>query len=205
MIPLPHCEVSRLEDTFQRNLSSLQPLASDQLKSNTGLPHRPGYGTRGREIILWANHFEMDPDPDLILHRYNIVVRQIALESMPSEKTAPAEQNIPTGPNKSTKKDMPSRKKLSQVIRLLLDAPVLANLKDDIVADFKTTLLSHEKLDSDALEHRIQYRAENEPVPRANAARYQIFLEYQKPLAVNDLVKFRKSEDSNSSCGDKSD
>jgi eukaryotic translation initiation factor 2C len=37
-------------------------------------PPRPAYGTQGRQIILWANYFDMIPSKDLVLYRYHVDV-----------------------------------------------------------------------------------------------------------------------------------
>lgn len=103
-------------------------------------PCRPGYGTRGQKIILWTNYFEMIPSPDLLLYRYNVAVQPAA-----------------TG------------KKLSQIIRLLLKLPKYGDFQNDIVTDFKSTLVSRRRLSPDAAELAIQYRAEGEDEPRAHA------------------------------------
>ena len=37
-------------------------------------PVRPGYGTRGTPVILWANFFELITKKDVPVYRYDILV-----------------------------------------------------------------------------------------------------------------------------------
>ena len=38
------------------------------------LPRRPGSGTKGRSIRLFANLFRVDIDPELVLYHYDVVI-----------------------------------------------------------------------------------------------------------------------------------
>src|ERR1700753_3656636 len=39
-----------------------------------GMPLRPGFGTMGREILLWTNYFELVSYGELTLYRYSIEI-----------------------------------------------------------------------------------------------------------------------------------
>lgn len=80
-------------------------------------------------------------------------------------------------------------KKLIQIIRLVLEE--LMPHKDDIVTDFKSTLLCRKKLDDQTII--IQYRAEGEDEPRARATQYTVQLRLTNVLAVSELTEFLTS------------
>lgn len=144
------------------------------LQIDAEFPCRPGYGTRGQKIILWTNYFEMIPSPDLLLYRYNVAVQPAA-----------------TG------------KKLSQIIRLLLKLPEYGDFQNDIVTDFKSTLVSRRRLSPDAAELAIQYRAEGEDEPRAHAQTYRLRVEETGTLTVSELTDYLTSTTVNTAYADK--
>ena len=138
-IPPPSTAVTKLEDAYQKNLSdTLQGLSGLSLSGKTRQhPSRPGYGTRGANVLLWANYFEVATNPALVLYRYNISVSPTV-----------------------------AGKKLIQVVRLLLEGP-LANFRDDIVTDFKSILFSRTKLESSIFGVTYKAEGEDEPLPNA--------------------------------------
>ena len=103
----------------------------------------------------------MIPSPDLLLYRYNVAVQPAA-----------------TG------------KKISQIIKLLLQLPEYGDFQDDIVPDFKSTLVSRRRLVPDAAGSAIQYRAEGEDEPRAHAQTYRLRVEETGTLAVSELTDY---------------
>ena len=171
-IPPPSPQVTKVEDLFQRSLSSGGGLGGLQIDAK--FPHRPGYGTRGQKIILWTNYFEMIPSPDLLLYRYNVAVQPAA-----------------TG------------KKLNQIIKLLLQLPEYGDFQDDIVTDFKSTLVSRRRLSPDTAERAIPYRAEGEDEPRANAQTYRLRVEETGSLTVSALTNHLTSTNVSTAYADK--
>ena len=133
-----------------------------QIESN--FPVRPGYGTKGEKVTLWANYFELIPNPDLVLYRYNVSV-------------APEAKG----------------KLLSQIIRLLLGLPEYANFQRDIVTDFKSTLISHRRFNPDMREATIQYRSEGEDEPPLRVKTYQVRVEETGTFTVSDLSDYLAS------------
>ena len=87
----------------------------------------------------------MVPDPKLILFRYDISVSPEA-----------------------------SGRKLGQIIRLFLETPEMTPIQSDIVTDFKSTLISRQKLQKDEMVVEFQYRSENEDDPRQGATKYHV-------------------------------
>lgn len=116
----------------------------------------------------------MIASPDLLLYRYDVAVQPAA-----------------TG------------KKLNQIIKLLLKLPEYAEFQDVIVTDFKSTLVSCNRLSPDAAELAVQYRAEGEDEPRANAQHYRLRVEERGTLTVSELTDFLSSTNLNSAYSDK--
>lgn len=106
----------------------------------------------------------MIPSPDLTIYRYNVVV-----------------QANTTG------------KTLSQIIRLLLELPGYGEFQDDVVTDFKSTLVSKRRLNPDVAELAIQYRAEVEDEPRANSQTYQLRVKETGTLTVSEPTDYLTS------------
>jgi hypothetical protein len=84
-------------------------------------------------------------------------------------------------------------KKLNQVIRLLLESPDLASVREDIVTDFKSTMISRQRFQEDEKGIDIQYRSEKEDEPREDATTYHVRLLYTKTLRVSDLMNYLTS------------
>lgn len=139
-IPSPSTQVTQVEDSFQKGLSSGGGFGIEGLRIGANFPCRPGYGTRGSKVILWTNYFEIIPSQKLALYHYNVAVQPVA-----------------TG------------KKLSRIIRLLLSLPEYGEFRDDRVRDIRSTLVSRRELLNINSDAAIQYQAEGEDQPRANA------------------------------------
>ena len=110
----------------------------------------------------------MIPSPDLLLYRYNVTVQPAA-----------------------------TRKKLSQIIKLLLQLPEHSDFQDNIVTDFKSTLVSRRRLAPDIAELVIQYMVKGEDEPRANAQTYQLRVEKTGTLTVSELTDYLTSTNVN--------
>lgn len=144
------------------------------LQIGANFPSRPGYGTRGPKITLWTNYFEITPSQKLVLYRYNVAVQPAA-----------------TG------------KKLSQIIRLLLSLPEYGNFRDDIVTDFRSTLISRRDLSNISSDVAIRYQAEGEDQPRAYAPSYQLRIQQTGTFTVSELTKYLNSANLNTTYADK--
>ena len=173
-VPAPSTEVTRVEDLFQKSNSSGGPLDMGRLQLDEKFPRRPGYGTRGQKVVLWTNYFELIPPPDLVLYRYNIGVQPAVVG-----------------------------KKLLQVIKLLLEIPPYKECRDDIVTDFKSTLISRRRLHSGIAEYAIQYKAEGEDEPKEKAPTYKVKVEETGTLTVSQLTEYLTATSLNSTYADK--
>jgi len=134
----------------------------ERLRLQETFPLRPDYGAKGTNIVLWANYFALTPSPQLVLYRYDLSVSPVA-----------------TG------------RKLTQIIRLLLQSSELQSAKEDVVTDFKSTLISRTKLDDQTI--RVKYRGEGEDDPSDKAAEYKVQLQYTNTLPVAELVQYLTS------------
>lgn len=133
-VPAPDQTVTKTEDA----LLSGKGVDLSTLGLTEAFPRRPNYGTKGAEVVLWANYVAMTASPKLILYRYDISVSPAA-----------------TG------------KKLTQIIRLVLGASELAAYQHDIVSDFKSTLISRQKFADVAITVPYRKEGEEEPLDNA--------------------------------------
>jgi eukaryotic translation initiation factor 2C len=128
------------------------------------MPQRPGFGTLGRPITLWANFFgltvESQAEPEFF--RYNLKV------------TGSSGAPDPTG------------KKLKRVVRLLLDDHLTTD-GNSIVTDFAANLFSRVKLEEDTT-YRVRYRAEGEEEAAPDAKTYEVRVGLSGSLTVSDLL-----------------
>ena len=172
-IPEPRPDITKAEDDYVKQIKSsgLPDITALQITDGAErFPRRPGYGTKGKPVKLWANYFELIPPTDLQLYRYSIKVTE--------------------------KKQDVVGKKLNQVFRLLLDMPPFAAHRRDIVTDFKAQIISRVEFDDDAIEaapKQIQYRAEGEDEPRINAPYYNIAYQPAGSVTVSDLTDYLTS------------
>ncbi|KAK5652265.1 hypothetical protein OQA88_10613 [Cercophora sp. LCS_1] len=162
-VPPPDAVVNRAENTLQAGKDALR---ERELLLERSFPHRPGYGTAGKPVTLWANYVEMAVSPDLKLHRYAISVSPSVVG-----------------------------RKLTQVIRILLQAPELGQFQHDIVSDFRSTLLSRQKFVEDDLSVTICYREEGHDEPEKGAREYNVRLCYTGTLSVAELTEYLTSTD----------
>jgi hypothetical protein len=165
--------VKRIEDELQANI---QRSKGSPALTNT-FPERPGFGTKGKEILLWTNYFELTGYGNLLLYRYSI--------------------NIPPiGSGKG-----PGAKKTRRLVQLLLEDH-FSNHELDVVTDFKSNILS--KVELDLQDHyRVPYRQEHEQEPGATAPVFQITLRHTATLSTSELLDYVTSTQSGALFGSK--
>ncbi len=146
----------------------------EKLNLDSKFPHRPGYGTRGIPVTLWANYVEMVPSAKLILYRYDIAVSPDA-----------------------------KGKKRAQIVRLLLETPAMTPFRSDVVTDFGSTLISRQRLAQDDMVVEVLYRSEYEDTPRERATKYSVRLQYTNTLRVSDLISYLTSTNIGETYGEK--
>lgn len=135
------------------------------------MPARPGYGTDGTAFVVYANYVQLVPPRDLTLYVYDI--SQIRPEV--------------------------KGKKCTQVIRLMVnEAPELVDYRNDVVTDFRSTLISRKKLKFQTEEDgagivTVTYKAEGEDDPTERAPQYKVKVQHTKTLTVGDLMDYLTS------------
>lgn len=149
-------KVLRLENEYESspNLGSLS-LAPERF------PSRPGFGKRGKPVIIWANYFQLLVDPRLVFYQYNISIQPQVVG-----------------------------RKRARLIELFLQRPESVARSDSICSDFKSTLFSRGLLDDDYIACNIVYRSEFETEPGSHATAYQVRLEHVQTLPVRRLLEF---------------
>lgn len=148
--------------------SSEFAMSSLSLNGSNVMPARPGYGTEGQPITVYANYVQLLPPSDLTLYSYD--VSEIKPEVVGKKRT--------------------------QVIRLLVnESPELAEYRDDMVTDFKSTLISRKEVDFEGTQKAIDvtYKAEGEDDPKERAPKYKVTVKYTKTMTVGDLMSFLTS------------
>lgn len=136
------------------------------------MPPRPGYGTEGQPIVVYANYVQIIPPRDLTLYVYDV----------------------------SEVKPEVAGKKCTQVLRLMVnESPELADYRDHVVTDFRSTLISRKKLDLKPEKGQqdpiipVTYKAEGEDDPKERAPLYKVRVRHTKTLTVGDLMDYLTS------------
>ena len=131
--------------------------------TNSQLPQRPGYGTRGKPITLWSNYFRLMTRTDLVLYRYGVEI-------------SPAESG-----------KAPAGKKAKRIIQLLIEEHFSQNT-NSIATDYKSTLISRVALPISNDLYLIRYRSEDEDEPSPNAKSFRLRLQDTGTLQVSELL-----------------
>ncbi|KAH6691806.1 putative RNA interference and gene silencing protein [Leptodontidium sp. MPI-SDFR-AT-0119] len=142
------------------------------------LPPRPGYGTQGKEVTLWANYFEIVAHKDSMLFRYSI-------EIIP----------VDTGVGRA-----PTSKRAKRVIELLVEEH-FSEHKNSIATDYKSNLIC--RLELPIEEYLVRYRSEEEDEPSQNAKAYRLRLQSTGTLAVSELMDYLTSSHASTLFGSK--
>ena len=146
------------------------------------MPFRPGFGTQGTPIILYANYFQLVPPKSLPLHRYGI-------EFLPGVEGRRPE----------------SKRLLKWLVKLLLQQR-LAEYGNDIVTDFSSTIISKTDLGiGQGNTYQVQYRAEDEDEPRPNCRIYAIRVQQTGTVESSELVDYLTSSNLSAIYEQKSD
>jgi hypothetical protein len=161
------------ENTIAKGLAAQSGLNSNRL------PLRPGYGTRGEKILLYANYFELSvkkKQPDLF--RYNIEL---------------VHGSQATG------------RKLKQVIKCLMEEHFQPHLRH-IGTDYKSIIISQVSLQNDDERiYDIQYRKENEDEPQDPPVIYHLKVQATGRLSTSELLDHLSSTNASSLFGSKAE
>ncbi|KAI9780847.1 MAG: hypothetical protein M1839_006474 [Geoglossum umbratile] len=155
-------EVQKVEDGLQQSYKSKKPT------TELSFPHRPGYGTKGNPITLWANYFELVSNKDLVLYRYVVDVHPDAAGK------------APTGG------------KLRRLFQLLIEQH-FEEFRNYIATDYKSMIICRSQLEITEKVLSVEYRAENEDDPRPNSPTYELRLRATGTLSVGQLMDYLTS------------
>lgn len=139
-------------------------------------PQRPGYGTVGKEVVLWANYFNLYSKKEVELYRYSVTI-------------------VPDNRGRA-----PVGKKAKRIIQLLLEDHLFQSYGTSITTDFRSNLISRVELDlgeedesKDNKEYAVTYRSEEEDVPTQNAIQYYCRIQFTGSLTLSELVNYLTS------------
>ncbi|KAI0117862.1 ribonuclease H-like domain-containing protein [Nemania sp. FL0031] len=133
-IPQPDARVTKVEDDLLGSPTSRMA----GLSLGTSLPMRPGYGSKGTPLILWANYFALQAPARLLLYQHSLTVTPQA-----------------------------AGKKLSHIINLFLQTPQLRAVLQQAATDFKSTLIAREQIATQSFELFYRAEGEDEPLQDA--------------------------------------
>lgn len=145
VIPPPNPDITALEDrVVQQENSALGQLSKLSVSDESSFfPHRPGFGTGGAPVVLWANYFELNVNT-ASLFSYNVLV---APEESSEKKEA--EPSSAKGKGKGKPKESKTKEakgtKLAKIIKAALDTlpptvVVATELKMSVVSKAKLPL-----------------------------------------------------------------
>ena len=155
---------AQVDPKVKRTEHVVESALKQSKSAETRFPERPGFGSQGREILLWTNYFELTGYVDLVLHRYSIAV----------------------APDRNGKK--PSGKKLKRIIQILLEEH-LDRSGLETVTDFKSNILSKQALELRE-DYDVAYRNEEEEDTPPNPTIYQVKLHQTAVLSASELLDY---------------
>ncbi|KAJ5140799.1 hypothetical protein N7448_004207 [Penicillium atrosanguineum] len=133
-VPVPDTNVQKLEDSLAKNLVVARQKTPDGPK----YPTRPGYGTIGKPVTLYANYLALT-SVGKQLFRYHVEIKD--------------------GLGKADK--APVGKKARQVVRLLLEEHFASN-KKEIATDYRSTLIACVQLLKQEKIFDVRYKDEGQ-------------------------------------------
>lgn len=161
-IPPPNTSVTKTENDLAKALT----VSGQKTPRQAKYPERPGYGTVGRPVTLYANYLPLTL-PNKRLFRYHI---SIAADS--------AGRSAPVG------------KKARHIVRLLLEEH-FPQQKNSIASDFRSTLVSCVKLTEGKFDVRYKEHLDDDYIdpPRV----HQVTCQYTGEVNPADLVNYLTS------------
>lgn len=173
----PRADIKKAEDDFIKKTTSLTGAMKNTTMINT-LPLRPGHGTAGAPITVFANYFEMKVSDTLNLHRYAIDIRELVKKD---DGFVPSKNALQL-----------SRKKRKRLFEILLEDEVYSSA----MTDFSSFLVSCQPLagiGNSFAVHNVAYKKEGEDTPAANATHYELKIQYTYSLPLSSMLEYLKS------------
>ncbi|KAF4820886.1 Protein argonaute 5 [Colletotrichum siamense] len=187
----PDADITKLEDKIIQSHQSkdqalIKKMSSMKLADSSSaslMPRRPAYGTKGKQIIVWANYFRLSVNP-MVLYRYNLEVRKGEKEDAPPEEPqvkAKGKGKPPAGSGDGAPAAIPARK-LKVILQHALAE--LKKLEPDAVfaTEFKSQLVCLNKLR--LVKNPIIVKFKNENSSREELYNVKVVGETEAPLAA---------------------
>lgn len=147
-------------------------------RTASSYPERPGYGTRGKPITLYANYFELQSVVKE-LFRYHVDI---------------------TGTSKQ-----PTGRKARQIVDLLIGEH-FGQTKQNIVTDYKSTLISNVSLlQNGQAQYDVRYRDEHDDEYPERPEVYRVTVQFTGRLNPSDLLAYLTSTNPAAAFGAKPD
>lgn len=188
--PLPSTNAASQEDALVACVEQpIEPTFGElKLSEEITLPRRPGYGNSGKSVVLRANYFQINPNKDLALYRYQV--------KMTNQTTGEVW-------------DEPKHKRrVKRAFALLIQAPFMANFRPRLATDYQSILISYQKLDKkqDSVEHVLLYaeleeQDHNPPITTS----LKVSLRLDSVIDVEQLMTYLGSSNIQERCENKSD
>ncbi|KAJ0348669.1 hypothetical protein COL154_013722 [Colletotrichum chrysophilum] len=191
--PQPDTDVTNLENAIiERHRSADQTLVkkmgSMKLTDSTvsHMPRRPAYGTKGKQIIVWANYFRMAIKP-LVLYRYNLEVRKGENAEEPADDPKGRRKGKAqgggggAGGGNGPPTSVPKRK-LKIILQHALAELQRLEPKAVLATEFKSQLVSFNRLK--LAKNPIIVKFKNESATREELYNVKIVGETEAPLAA---------------------
>ncbi|KAL8829584.1 MAG: hypothetical protein Q9191_001935 [Dirinaria sp. TL-2023a] len=131
------------------------------------LPSRPGYGTKGRALKLFANYFRLNFKPGVQLHKYSIKIL--------------------------VKPELLGYRRKRRLIGLLLQDNFFREHHPTVATDYEAFLISPRILNTEPREpmhFQVKYFNELETQPSSDAPTYNLEIAYDRLLPLNELLDY---------------
>ena len=161
-VPSPSSKITKTENSLVAALT--------KSKKSIGYPQRPGYGTQGREVHLFANYFELK-SVGKSLYRHSIEIDALSARE-------------------------PAPKKARRIICLLLEEEPFSEFRPSIVTDYRSNMISHLKIldqQQGPVTYDIVYRGEHEDEPPKKVEKYRVTLKFIGQVDPTTLLNYLTS------------
>ena len=158
-------KVAAAEEAYSQELKNGLPNLGRLNLTETAFPPRPGFGTKGRAITVFANYFVLNPPAKLCAEKYSITINDGKW----------------TG----------GRRKRNQAITQALERiPDYEQKKHFIATDYATFLVAIRPLGFDTKTMEFRYMEADEDVPRERAEALTVKFEKVIEHDIDDLLHY---------------
>ncbi|RKF71355.1 Protein argonaute 5 [Golovinomyces cichoracearum] len=170
--------VTAIEDKIVANFSSGQPITNLSSSALSTMPVRPGYGTMGKKLEVFANYFKILTPNDLTLTRYNVEV----VPKPDQNAEGKFDTKVPTG------------KKLKRIFQLLLALPEFSGA----ASEWKSMIVTKKPLNiREGHQVEIKYVEDGHEEPLERAKTYLVRLVAPLSFSVSDFVNYLSATSEN--------